>query len=82
MRKTRARRVIQESRWGAVERSCPSAVPRIIELIPELDNPRSSIVALEAFAEPSHHAAVGALVPLVEVLYQDRLRALAVRLSP
>ncbi len=60
----------------------PSAVPRIIELIPKLDDPHSSIIALEAFAEPSHHAAVGALVPLVEVRHQDRLRALADRLSP
>lgn len=59
----------------------PSAVPRIIELIPDLDDPLSSIVALETFAEPTHHAAIGALVPLVEALHQDRLRVLADRLS-
>lgn len=58
-----------------------SAVPRLIELIPLLDDPSHAIDALETHAEPRHRAAIRKLVPHAGEKDRERLRALADRLS-
>ena len=64
-----------------VDVAAPSVVPRLIDVIPALENPGRAIGALETHAELRHRAGIAALVPRVDESHRDRLRALAARLS-
>ena len=58
----------------------PSAVPRIVEVVAQLDNPSRAIGALESHAAPHHRVAIHALASRVSEPHRDRLTALAKRL--
>lgn len=64
-----------------VDVAAPSVVPRLIEVIPALENPQRAIRALEAHAQPSHRAKIVALIPRVDETHRTRLRELVAGLS-